>query len=575
MFFGNTTLKKIIDQQAQLIQIQQAQLNAISHSMAVIEFDLQGNIITANDNFLTALGYSLSDVQGKHHRIFVDAAYAASSDYQKFWQRLQSGTYFVDRFKRLAKNGKTVWIEASYNPVMDASGKPIKVIKLATDITAKVEAENDAKSRLDAISRSMAVIEFDLQGNILDANDNFLQVMGYQLTDIKGKHHRMFVESSYANTSEYQQFWQTLARGELLADTFKRVGNHHKVVWIEASYNPILDANGKPYKVVKYATDVSANNNTRLLKSVIEDAIQLLASISAGDLTAKMKGDYRQYQGSMFYDMIMQLQTATNDMSVVLQNIIHEAFLVANRVTQVSSHVSDSAQRLTERMQAQAASVEETNATMSEMTASVQSNTNNSHKVVELTHLMQDQAASGVSIMQQTIRAMQAIRASSAQIADIVTLIDGIAFQTNLLALNAAVEAARAGEHGRGFAVVAGEVRALSGKSAVAAKDIRALISDSVSRIENGTQLADKSGEMLDAINQSVVVVAKMVEQIASASNEQAHSINHIHKAMSDIDRVTQENSMLVQDTSASADELSTEAETLRHNMMFFKTASS
>jgi methyl-accepting chemotaxis protein len=572
MFFGNNKLKETIEQQAQQIQRQQAQLDAISRAMAVIEFDLQGNIITANDNFLSALGYSLSEVVGKHHRMFVDPSYAQTLEYQQFGQKLQSGSFFSDRFKRLAKNGKAVWIEASYNPIMDHSGKAIKVVKYATDITAKVEAENDAKGRLDAISRSMAVIEFDLQGNIIIANDNFLQTMGYTLSEIKGKHHRMFVDASYAGSHDYAQFWQKLARGELLANTFKRMGKNGKVVWIEASYNPIFDVSGKPYKVVKYATDVGANVNTRLLKSVVEDATKLLESIAKGDLTAKMQGNYSAHQNTMFYDMISQLQDATNHMSSALQRSIQDAAHVAHTVKQVSSHVSNSAMRLTERMQEQAASLEETNATMSEMTATVQANTNNSRKVADLAHEMQNQAGSGVAVMQQTITAMQSIRESSAKIADIVTLIDAIAFQTNLLALNAAVEAARAGEQGRGFAVVAGEVRALAGKSAEAAKDIRTLISDSVSRIEKGTQLADKSGEMLDAINQSVGQVAVMIEEIASASNEQASSINHIHKAMSEIDNVTQENTMLVQDTSASAETLSNEAETLRNNMAFFST---
>jgi methyl-accepting chemotaxis protein len=570
--FGNKHLKETIAQQAQQIQTQQAQLDAISRSMAVIEFDLQGNIITANANFLATLGYTLAEIQGKHHRLFVDPIDAMSSEYRQFWQKLQSGSFFTDRFKRIAKNGKTVWIEASYNPILDASGKPSKVIKFATDITAKVEAENDAKGRLDAISRSMAVIEFDLQGNILDANSNFCQTMGYNLSDIKGKHHRIFVEASYATSADYAQLWQTLARGELSAGTFKRIGNNGKIVWIEASYNPILDANGKPYKVVKYAVDVGANTNTKLLKSVIEDATHLLESVANGQLTAQMQGNYSSYQNTMFYDMIAQLQAAINQMSSALQNAIRNAALVANTVTQVSAHVADSATRLTERMQEQAASLEETNATMSEMTATVQANTNNSQKVADLAHQMQAQAGSGVAVMHQTITAMQSIREASTQIADIVTLIDGIAFQTNLLALNAAVEAARAGEHGRGFAVVAGEVRALAQKSSEAAKDIRTLISDSVSRIENGTQLADKSGEMLDGINQSIGQVAMMVEQIASASHEQASAIHQIHKAMSDIDRVTQENSMLVQDTSASAETLSSEADNLRSNMSFFNT---
>jgi len=236
--------------------------------------------------------------------------------------------------------------------------------------------------------------------------------------------------------------------------------------------------------------------------------------------------------------------------------------------------VSQGASDLSSRVQEQAAAIEETSATMTEMAAAIQTNTANAKKVADLAHQVKSQTGAGVQVMQQTITAMQAIRESSTQIADIVTLIDAIAFQTNLLALNAAVEAARAGEHGRGFAVVAGEVRALAQKSAEAAKDIKSLIADSVGRIETGTQLADKSGEMLSGITGSIEQVATMIEQIAEASAEQSQGIGQVHRAMSDIDRVTQENAALVEKTTNAAESLSCEANGLIENMAFFKTGS-
>lgn len=571
--FGNKTLKNQLATAEQTIQAQMAQLNAINRAMAVIEFDLSGHILTANDNFLSALEYAtLSEVQGKHHRIFVDPAYAESEAYQQFWQRLRAGTFFVDRFKRISKSGKIIWIEASYNPILDSNGKPYKVIKFATNVTKSVEQERDAQGRLDAINRAMAVIEFDLTGNIQCANNNFLATMGYQLTEIIGKHHKIFVDADYANSADYQAFWQQLAKGQLLSGTFKRVDKQGKTVWLEASYNPILGIDGKPYKIVKYATDVGSNANTKLLESVISEATLLLEAIASGDLTTQSLDKTKTHQTSMFSELIEQLQKAINHMSLALKTAIGHAGDIAETVTEVASSVSLSATQLNKRMQAQAAALEETNASMAEMTNTVQANTNNANTVSDLTQDMQSQAHAGVKVMAETIDAMQSIRESSAKITDIVSLIDSIAFQTNLLALNAAVEAARAGEHGRGFAVVAGEVRALAQKSSEAAKDIRTLISDSVSRIENGTHLADKSGEMLNTINQSVTLVAQMVQQIATASYEQTDSIGHIHNALNDIDVMTQENTALIHETSVAAERLSTEADDLRNSMAFFRT---
>ena len=566
------TYKANIAQLKAMVQQQKSQLAAIDKSMASISFDLQGNVLTANNNFLSALGYTLNEIQGKHHRIFVESSYANSSEYTQFWRRLNAGEFVSTRFKRIGKGGKIVWIEASYNPILDASGKPISVTKFATDITAQVLEEQNAKGQLTAINRSMAVIEFDLKGNVLFANDNFLKTLGYSSSDLSGKHHRMFVDRAYEQSAEYQQFWQKLAHGEFIAATFKRIGKGGKVVWIEASYNPIMDDTGKPYKVVKYATDIGSNPNTQLLQAVIADVDNTLNTVAKGDLSVRMKGDYTQHKDSMFYELIQQLEKVIADMTSKLQNMVMETTNIALTVSNISTQVSQGSFDLSARVQEQAAALEQTTATMNEMTSAVQANTANARKVAELTNQVQGQAADGVQVMQETITAMQSIKESSAKINDIVTIIDSIAFQTNLLALNAAVEAARAGEHGRGFAVVASEVRALAGKSADAAKDIKNLITDSVTRIENGTNLADKSGEMLNTINQSVAQVASMIEQIATASNEQSTGISQVHRAMADIDRVTQENAALVEETTAAAASLGTEASSLRNNMSFFKT---
>ncbi len=234
------------------------QLSAIEASQATIEFKTDGTIVTANQNFLSVLGYTLDEIVGKHHRIFVDAQYAASPEYRQFWHDLAAGRSHTAEFKRIAKNGKEVWIQASYNPILDLRGKPYKVVKFATDITELKRKTADFNGQLEAISKAQAIIEFDLQGNIQYANENFLNTVGYPLDEIKGKHHSMFVDHAYANSAEYRRFWDELRAGNFQASEYKRLGKGGKEIWIQASYNPIFDLNGHPIKVVKYATDVTA-----------------------------------------------------------------------------------------------------------------------------------------------------------------------------------------------------------------------------------------------------------------------------------------------------------------------------
>lgn len=236
----------------------EGQVNAIGRSQAVIEFDLQGKILSANENFLNALGYTLDEINGKHHSMFVEPQYANSVEYRQFWNELQSGKYQSAEFKRIGKNGKEIWIQASYNPVFDADGKTVKVVKFATDVTQVKLRNVNFQGQIEAINKAQAVIEFDLNGIVQTANENFLNVLGYRLEEVQGKHHSMFVESQYANSYEYRQFWDDLRAGTFQAAEYKRIGKGGKEVWIQATYNPILDPDGKPLKIVKFATDVTA-----------------------------------------------------------------------------------------------------------------------------------------------------------------------------------------------------------------------------------------------------------------------------------------------------------------------------
>jgi methyl-accepting chemotaxis protein len=234
-----------------------AVLDAIHRVQAIIRFRPDGTILHANQNFLTAMGYTLPEIEGRHHRIFVDAAYAASPEYAAFWRKLQSGEFHSGEFKRIARDGSEVWIHGSYNPILGPDGSVQEVVKFATEITAQKRKALDDKGQMDAIQRVMAVIEFDLDGTIRTANENFLKHTGYTLPEIEGRHHRIFVSSQTAASESYARFWKALASGEPQAGIFPRLGKSGQTIWLQASYNPILDWNGKPYKVVKYATDLT------------------------------------------------------------------------------------------------------------------------------------------------------------------------------------------------------------------------------------------------------------------------------------------------------------------------------
>jgi len=274
---------------AKLVSLEESgKTAAISRAQAVIEFNLDGTIITANENFLNALGYSLGEIQGKHHSMFVEPAVRDSAAYREFWAKLNRGEYDAAEFKRIGKGGKEVWILASYNPILDEKGKPFKVVKFATNVTEQRLRTADLSGQIAAIGKSQAVIEFNMDGSILNANDNFLRTLGYSLTEIKGRRHSMFVESAERDSAAYREFWAALNRGEYQAAEYKRIGKGGKEVWIQASYNPILDMNGKPFKVVKYATDITQQVVARMKNEHVRGMMDSVAS-GAEELNASVR----------------------------------------------------------------------------------------------------------------------------------------------------------------------------------------------------------------------------------------------------------------------------------------------
>ncbi|MFT3736928.1 MAG: methyl-accepting chemotaxis protein [Rhodocyclaceae bacterium] len=543
------------------------QIAAIGKSQAVIEFNLDGTIITANDNFLNGMGYRIDEIRGQHHRMFVDPEYARSAEYRQFWERLARGEYDAGVYRRVGKGGRPVWIQASYNPILDASGRPFKVVKYASDVTAERMRNADYQGQLDAIGKSQAVIEFNLDGSIITANNNFLAVLGYSLEEVRGQHHRMFVEAEYARSAEYRQFWEKLGRGEYDAGQYKRITKSGGEIWIQASYNPILDVDGKPCKVVKYASDVTRSvKEARALHETVEQTSRVVSDAAGGNLSGRIPLEGKTGQLATLCESVNLL---LDSMSDVVRQIQQTAEEVLNGASEISRGNTD----LSSRTEEQASSLEETASTMEELTATVRQNSDSAAQANELARRSNDDVVRGGEVVKRVAQTMGEINASSRKIADIIGVIDSIAFQTNILALNAAVEAARAGEQGRGFAVVASEVRSLAQRSATAAKEIKTLIGESVSCVEEGGRLAEQASTAMTQVVTSFEAVSKLVTGISDASREQTTGIEQVNNAVSQMEQVTQQNAALVEEAAAAAESLEDQARGMVRSVQHFKLA--
>ncbi|NLR98062.1 PAS domain S-box protein [Rhizobium sp. P38BS-XIX] len=534
----------ILDRGANAVAV----LAAVSRSQAMIEFDLSGNVLTANANFCQTLGYELDEILGKNHRIFVEPGYAASSDYKAFWSKLAAGNFDRQQYKRIGKSGREIWIEASYNPVF-RRGKPVKIVKIATDITSqKMKAVEDA-GKIEALSRAQALIEFTPGGDILTANENFLASLGYSLSEIQGKHHSMFCDPSYTASDAYKQFWTTLAAGGLVADEFMRLGKGGRKVFIQASYNPIFDLNGRVFKVVKFATDVTGRVEN------VERLADCLTRLSDGDLSQEIE--------KPFIPSLERLRTDFNSASNKLSRAMTTVADNAHAISSGSNEIRTAADDLAKRTEQQAASIEQTAAALEEITRTVKDSSRRAEEAGGLVGKARSHAEHSGGVVRNAIGAMDQIEASSREISNIIGVIDEIAFQTNLLALNAGVEAARAGDAGKGFAVVAQEVRELAQRSAKAAKEIKVLITASGAQVSNGVALVTDAGAALQEIAAQVQEIDLNVVAIVEAAREQATALGEVSQAVNTVDQGTQKNAAMVEEQTAASHSLAREAAAL------------
>ncbi|MFT5594064.1 MAG: methyl-accepting chemotaxis protein [Oceanicoccus sp.] len=713
---------------------------AIDKVQAVIEFNMDGTIIEANNNFLSVLGYSLDEIKGKHHSIFVEPEYKVSNEYKEFWHRLNNGEFESEEYKRLGKGGKEVWIQASYNPIIGEDGKPYKVIKFATDVTAQ-KIDNISNSRIKLALNSCAesclmvadenynlvytnkgvkdmfvAAESDIKksipsfssSNVLNQNiDIFHKDPGYQrsmLDKLTSTHKarlklgdrtfslivnpifneakarigtvvewadmteklafeeeqkrisdensrvRLALDACTSNTmiadNDQNVIYLNEAVGSMLRtaetdvrkdlpnfsanqvlgsniDIFHKNPAHQRQMLsaLKSTYRTQIEVGGRTFSLIanpivsadgdRLGTVVEWNDRTEevvverevdniiasagkgelslratiddksgffknlcmglnslmtISENVINDTARVLDAMAHGKLDERIEADYEGIFGKLKQD--------ANDTGDRLTDVIGRIRESANTVSTGSTEIAQGNTDLSQRTEEQASSLEETASSMEEMTSSVRQTSENASHANNLAANAQEKAQKGGEVVSKAVGAMEEINTSSKKIADIIGVIDEIAFQTNLLALNAAVEAARAGEQGKGFAVVAGEVRNLAQRSAGAAKEIKDLIRDSVEKVDNGTDLVNKSGQTLAEIVDAVEKVNTMIKEISSASEEQASGIEQVNKAISQMDEMTQQNAALVEEASAASETMTEQAKNMLDLVGFFKVAS-
>jgi methyl-accepting chemotaxis protein len=507
----------------------EAVVSAISKTMAVIEFDMQGIVLSANATFLSLMNYRLEEIQGKHHSLFVDEVTKRSKDYREFWAKLNEGRHHQAEYKRLGKGAREVWIQASYIPVQDVNGKFYNVVKIATDVTQQKLMAADYAGQIAAIGKSQAVIEFDMDGTIRTANDHFLAAMGYRLGEIQGQHHSIFVDQVTKGSKEYRDFWLKLNNGQYQQAEYKRLGKNGREVWIQASYNPILDLNSRPFKVVKYATDVTEHVQAKIdLQQKVELILDVVRSATQGDLTKDIAVRGPDAIGQLGDGLGFFFTSLRHSMRHILQN--------AGSVGKSAQALKALSNSIAAEAANAAGQAEDASNTGREVIA------NGGDEMLASIRLIAGSSAESARVARQAVTAagnakhiVSDLGESSTKIGAVIKVITSIAEQTNLLALNATIEAARAGEAGRGFAVVAHEVKELAKATARATGEIGQKIDAIQHSTKNAVLAIGEIDSVIHQIDDISVSIACAIEEQTATTNHMGQSVKEASSGATEI----------------------------------------
>ena len=527
----------------------ETRMKLVDEMCIVSEVDLKGNITYVNDLHCEVSQYKREELIGANQNI-VRHPDMQKELFRELWATIGRGDVFRGPVKNKKKDGTPYYVDGVFAPILGENGKPVKYVGVRYENTQQTYEKQEAEGIVNAINNSFAYIEFDTKGNILAANDIFLNVLEYSAQDIQGKHHRIFCDSDYTNSNDYIKYWEDLGNGVVKKGQFARVSRNGKKVWIQAVYSPVKDEMGRIVKIVKIATDITRQKEIELeTQEAAIEVSRVIGAMSEGDLTKRYSiasSGALKTMGEGLNETLETLNQLIGTVVVNSENIVSASAQIAAAATELSAGATN-----------QASSVEEISSSMEEMTANIQQTSSNSKQ----TERISVQAAKDIQLSKDSV--IQTVH-SMKTIASKISIIGEISRQTNLLALNAAVEAARAGEHGRGFAVVAAEVRKLAERSQAAATEI-----DEVSAMS--VDVALKSGEMLTEVVPNIQKTSDLVQEITASSSEQGVGAEQINNAIQNLNVVVQDNATTAEEMAASAEELNNQAEVLKEAVSFFK----